>query len=141
MMQLDLIDLLKSPAPTFRGNGGCRNRADAGPEGKGSASFGPVNQPVPPKYPDRSGWKEPTTSREAADAIEQSGNAGRLRKAVVDALLVHGPMTPDECAVVLGEMPLSIRPRFTENAAAGLIFETGETRKNASGKRAKVWTA
>jgi len=36
---------------------------------------------------------------------------------------------------------LSIRPRLTELLALGKIADTGETRTNASGKKATVWRA
>mgnify|MGYP000322982922 CR=1 FL=1 len=50
-------------------------------------------------------------------------------------------LTADECAAVLGESVLSIRPRFSELLGAGLIRETGQRRRNASGKMADVLVA
>jgi hypothetical protein len=49
--------------------------------------------------------------------------------------------TADECAGYLGETILSIRPRFSELRAFGLIEDTGDRRLNDSGRRATVWRA
>lgn len=48
-------------------------------------------------------------------------------------------MTADECARHLSESVLSIRPRFSELLRANRIEDTGERRKNASGRNATVW--
>lgn len=85
------------------------------------------------------GFKEPTTSQDAAIAIEATGVAGRLRGLVLDSLRDFGAMSTDECAAMLGESVLSIRPRFSELKHAKLIEDTGIRHKNASGMSAKVW--
>lgn len=85
------------------------------------------------------GFKEPTTSKEAARAMAQ--RAPILRQRAIDALLKHGPMTSDEVAGVLGESVLAIRPRCSELLAAGLIAATGLRRRNGSGMSAHVWRA
>lgn len=84
------------------------------------------------------GWKEPTTSRDAAKAMR--GRSETLREAVLD-LLGHcvAGLTPDEAAGLLNETVLAIRPRFSELSKAGLIVPTGSRRKNESGLAAKVW--
>lgn len=87
-------------------------------------------------YPEVAGWKEPTTSREAAETVEVS----LLQRAVCGCLDAHGAMTADECAAQLGLSILAIRPRFSELRALGLILDTGERHLNRSGKRAAVWT-
>ena len=78
----------------------------------------------------------PARIKDAAESID----AGTLRAIVIDALEHFGPMTSDECAGRLGRNILSIRPRFTELKAMNppLIFETGERRRNQSGRMAKV---
>lgn len=88
-------------------------------------------------YPDAPGYKENTTSREAAESMKE--DAETLRMAVYGALKHNGGMTADETAEYLNRSILSIRPRFTELKKQGLIFDTGFRRKNASGKKAKVW--
>lgn len=86
-------------------------------------------------YPEGAGWKEPTTSREAAATVD----ASTLRRAVWACLAVHGAMTADECASRLRQSVLAIRPRFSELRALGEIADTGVRHLNASGKRAMVW--
>jgi hypothetical protein len=88
-----------------------------------------------PPYPTGPGWKEPSTSREAAASVD----ASTLRLAVRGCLDRHGAMTADECAARLGLSVLTIRPRFSELKARGEIADTGQRRRNASGKRASVW--
>lgn len=92
---------------------------------------------TPPEtpYPDSAGYKEPTTSREAAETVDASG----LRRLVLACLDRHGPMTTDECAQRLGRTVLAIRPRFSELRAKGQIADSGERHLNVSGKRAVVW--
>lgn len=86
----------------------------------------------------------PADTRAAAyDAIKPASNV--IRAKVLRYLTkLHSAggkgMTADECADALGMDRLTVRPRFTELKAAGLIRDTGVRRKNASGKAAKVWT-
>ena len=87
-------------------------------------------------YPHHPGWKKRTTSEDAADAI--APKAPTLRDKVYQ-LLKAKPMTADECAEWLGEPILSIRPRLSELARMNKIVDTGERRKNDSGKNAIVW--
>lgn len=97
--------------------------------------------PAPAVYPDAPGWKEPTTSREAAAKID----AGTLRAEVLDWLRNMGPHTPDETAEGLKRSVLAIRPRFTELRKGGLIEKDCDRngfltrRRNLSGMRAQVW--
>jgi len=81
--------------------------------------------------------KSNDTSLEAAKTILK--RMGYLQALVLDALRDHGPLTPDEVATVVREDRLSIRPRFSELKSTGKIFDTGERRCNASGRRAIVW--
>jgi predicted ArsR family transcriptional regulator len=90
-----------------------------------------------PRYPIEPGYKARSTSLSAARSLNDK--APRLRQLSVDQLLLYGPLTADEAATNLGIDKLSIRPRFSELAAAGKIIETSERRKNASGKSAVVW--
>jgi hypothetical protein len=48
-------------------------------------------------------------------------------------------LTADQCAAMLGESVLSIRPRFSELARMGQIEESGERRHNESGSKANVY--
>ena len=87
-------------------------------------------------YPQAPGSKRDGTSQEAADAM--ADKAATLRAAVRAALRVD-KLTADECAAVLGQSVLSVRPRVTELFKMGLIEDAGERRKNASGRNATVW--
>jgi predicted ArsR family transcriptional regulator len=90
-----------------------------------------------PRYPSVPGWKRTDTSREAADAIAPAKAV--LQAKVLAALRDFGPLTADQCAFQLDIDKLSIRPRFTELKATGMIFDTGGRRFNGSGRRAIVW--
>jgi predicted ArsR family transcriptional regulator len=85
-------------------------------------------------YPHQAGYTEPDTSKKAAESID----AGTLRAVVLDAIERCGAMTADECAHRLGMNILSVRPRFTELKALGLIHDTGLRRRNWSTRMAKV---
>jgi hypothetical protein len=87
------------------------------------------------RYPSAPGYRDTDTSREAA--ADMASRVTGLRLAVLGAL--EQDRTADECAAVLGESVLAIRPRLTELKRLGLITDTGERRPNASGKRAIVW--
>lgn len=50
-------------------------------------------------------------------------------------------MTSDEAAEAIGETVLAVRPRFTELLALGQIKDSGQRRRNASTRTAKVWMA
>jgi hypothetical protein len=90
-----------------------------------------------PRYPIEPGYKARETSLSAARSLNDK--APRLRQLCVDQLLLYGPLTADECARNIGIDKLSIRPRFSELAAAGKILDSGERRSNESSKRAIVW--
>lgn len=87
-------------------------------------------------YPDKPGWREPETSKDAAAAIAPI--AGTLRAAVLAQLRAR-PGTVHEVAALLGYSVPAVQPRFSELRAKGLIVPTGIRRPNASGVRAHVW--
>jgi hypothetical protein len=89
-------------------------------------------------YPVAAGFKARETSSAAAEA--QSKRAPYLRQMCLDKIRAC-ECTADECADALGIDKLSIRPRFSELAALGKIFDTGHRRRNSSGKTAIVWRA
>ena len=98
--------------------------------------FSPPPPRAPARYPEAAGAQATTTSREAAASVDVS----RLRRAVLDCLAGHGPLTADECAARLGASVLTIRPRVSELRARGQVVDTGVRRVNQSGRRAAVWT-
>ena len=90
-------------------------------------------------YPERAGFKERDTSKQAADEIEGSGRAGTLR-AKVWAMFERGyEGTADSVAGELNEDILAIRPRVSELRAKGLIEPTGKRGFTSNGKAAHVW--
>lgn len=90
-------------------------------------------------YPHRAGFKEPTTSRDAAQRIERKGRAATLRDAVLGAFELGWTGTADELAHRMGESPLAIRPRVTELYKQGKLEPTGERHRNESGASAHCW--
>lgn len=87
-------------------------------------------------YPETAGYKETTTSKDAAESMAAS--LPRLRTMVKGAF-ERGAATADEIAERLKVSRLAVRPRVTELAKQGIIAETGERRPNESGRSAKVW--
>ncbi len=92
-------------------------------------------------YPRGPGFKEPTTSRDAAVAIAPrvASLRARVMRAIADAGAVG--LTADECARVLGESVLAVRPRLTELGPrhGNRIEKTGARRANESGQMAAAW--
>lgn len=90
-------------------------------------------------YPDGAGFKDPDTSRIAAEQI--APQLPRLRANCLTTLRLFGDggATADEVADELDRSILSIRPRFSELLRQGLIRDTGIRRRNQSGCSAKVW--
>lgn len=88
-------------------------------------------------YPAVPGWKARDTSRAAAEATP----AQLLRGKVLAEFKRYGGcwLTADEVAERLGLSVLSVRPRVCELSALGSIYDSGERRKNASGRSAIVW--
>ena len=92
-------------------------------------------------YPTAPGFKtrSPETSVAAAEAV--AGSAAIVRMQVVSCYHLHGPMTADECAELLGASVLSIRPRVSElrKCYPPVLEDSGERRRNRSGHGAAVW--
>ena len=91
-------------------------------------------------YPNSPGFKEGTTSREAAEALVASGRYATVFDAVHAWFKAGNTGTADECAVAIHEEPLTVRPRVSELHSAGFIEPTGERRKSlAGGRSSHVW--
>lgn len=92
-------------------------------------------------YPESPGFKQNTTSREAAKAVKPGAVNGR--EVVFRAILLAGPdgITADEAAAAIGRPVLYVRPRVTELAKLNRIEATGERRANTSRLKATVWRA
>lgn len=93
------------------------------------------------RYPNAPGHRGIDTSIEVA--INVASGLGRLQHLVETAIRSAGPqgLTADELAVQLGIDRLSVRPRTSELRRKGIIYDSGLRRRNATGKRAIVWTA
>lgn len=89
------------------------------------------------KYPLRAGYKKRKTSKAAAAIIDSKTSE---LQAWILGWLASGALTADECAEEMGFDRLVIRPRFSELAKLNLIEDSGQRRKNVSGKMAIVWT-
>jgi hypothetical protein len=90
-------------------------------------------------YPNWPGFRARDTSKAAADAI--APNAETLRDHVLNWFhnLGLAGLTADEAAAWMCRDILSIRPRVAELAKMGRIRDSGQRRKNKSGKSAIVW--
>lgn len=90
-------------------------------------------------YPNTAGFKDATTSKDAADSLEASGRARTLRDKVATFFLAGNRATSDEVADALHESPLAIRPRVSELYKKGLIERTGERRRSSNGHSSHVY--
>ena len=89
-------------------------------------------------YPQLPGANQRDTSLAAADMM--ADKAPPLRELCKAALKASDAgLTADETADVLGLSILSVRPRLTELGRLEEIEDTGERRRNQSGKKAIVW--
>jgi DNA-directed RNA polymerase specialized sigma24 family protein len=95
--------------------------------------------PEKPKYPEVPGYKEHTTSKDAAKAMEK--RAAPLRDRALSAIAQAGElgMTADEAAEYVGCTVLAMRPRITELRQLNQIVRTKHRRANASGVKAWAW--
>ncbi|MFM7011184.1 MAG: hypothetical protein ACKO0Z_17980 [Betaproteobacteria bacterium] len=92
-------------------------------------------------YPDAPGHRNVETSIAAADAIALK--LGRLQRMAQTAIRDAGSsgLTADELASRLDMDRWSIQPRTSELKHKGLIRDSGQRRKNSTGKMAIVWVA
>lgn len=95
----------------------------------------------PEKYPHVAGWKDPTTSRDAAEKIKPVVKT--LRDQALGALRLAWPtgLTADQIAAKLGRSELSIRPRISELRELRAIEPSTGRGTNASGMSAIIWVA
>ncbi len=95
----------------------------------------------PAGYPESPGFKEPTTSRDAARKIAPRAQSLRDQVLIILAAAWPGGMTADEVARKAGKREFSIRPRLSELRAKGEILPTTTRRPNESGVDAIVWVS
>ena len=89
-------------------------------------------------YPHAPGWKENTTSREAAKAA--APHASNIRDAILKAIASSiGGLTADEASAIVGCKPAYGRPRVSELRAEGKVTPVGRRRNPDSNLSAIVW--
>jgi hypothetical protein len=92
-------------------------------------------------YPDAPGHRGVDTSIAAGDALAPKlGQLQRLAEATIRAA-GDGGLTADELAARLALERWSIQPRTTELSRKGVIRDSGQRRRNVTGKAAIVWIA
>ena len=92
-------------------------------------------------YPNAPGHRNVETSVAAADAL--APKLGRLQQMAKSAICDAGTqgLTADELSARLDMDRWSIQPRTSELKRKGLIRDSGQRRRNATGKLAIVWIA
>jgi len=92
-------------------------------------------------YPDAPGHRGVDTSMAAADAL--APKLGRLQRLVEAAIRDAGAtgLTADEVAARLKMDRWSIQPRTSELRRKDIIRDSGQRRRNITGKVAIVWVA
>ncbi|QIK78437.1 hypothetical protein G7077_05490 [Sphingomonas piscis] len=92
-------------------------------------------------YPEAPGHRNVQTSIAAADAL--APKLGRLQRLAQLAIRDAGAngLTADELASWLGMDRWEMRPRTSELRRKGLIRDSGQRRRNCTGKLAIVWIA
>ncbi len=90
-------------------------------------------------YPDAPGHRNVDTSIAAANAL--APRLGRLQRMAERAIRDAGTrgLTADELAAKLEMERWSIQPRTSELYRKGLIRDSGQRRRNRTGKLAIVW--
>lgn len=90
-------------------------------------------------YPDAPGHRNVDTSIAAANAL--APKLGRLQRMALSTVRNAGwqGLTADELAARLDMDRWSIQPRLSELKRKGLVTDSGQRRRNVTGKRAIVW--
>lgn len=92
-------------------------------------------------YPDAPGHRGVDTSMAAAEAL--APKLGRLQRMTEAAIRDAGDsgLTADEVAARLKMDRWSVQPRTSELRRKGIIRDSGQRRRNITGKAAIVWVA
>ena len=91
------------------------------------------------KYPLKAGYKEQSTSKEAAAKVDS--RAAILRTEAIEVFKRKGSYgaTCEEVAEIMNEDITSIRPRITELKLLEYIIDSGDRRLNRFQNNVKVW--
>ena len=92
-----------------------------------------------PIYPDAPGHRGVDTSIEAANDI--APDLGRYQRSAFSFILAAGDagLTAEELAAAMGVERTTAQPRTSELRLRHMIKDSGQRRRNVSGKRAIVW--
>lgn len=92
-------------------------------------------------YPDAPGHRNVETSIAAAEAL--APKLGRLQRMAEHEIRESGEdgLTADELAARLDMVRWAARPRISELKRKGLVRDSGQRRRNCTGKLAIVWIA
>ena len=91
-------------------------------------------------YPSTPGFvRGSATSEAAALAFEEKAPPIRERVFMYIDSCLHDGATDEEIQKALGLSPNTARPRRCELVEAERVFDSGETRKGASGRDCTVW--
>lgn len=94
------------------------------------------------RYPLRPGFKGlAETSPDAAAGVAPTAATWRDKAMVAYRLRFPSGYTAEELAAVIGCERVTAQPRVSELLALGKVVDSGERRRNGSGKRAVVWVA
>ena len=90
---------------------------------------------------------DPPAQRHSPTSVAAAGEirpvSGRLRQLVLDWLTGQSSDggTDEEGIAALGLSPSTYRPRRVELVEAGLVIDSGRTRRTYAGRKAVVWVA
>jgi predicted transcriptional regulator len=103
--------------------------------------FGYVQSPptAPSGYAGGPGWRDPETSREAAQRI--APHASRLRAQVLAVIKEFPGLSVHQIAARLNMPVPTVQPRISELRRASMIEPTGQRHRNESGASAHCWRA
>jgi predicted ArsR family transcriptional regulator len=87
-------------------------------------------------YPHKAGFKDQSTSRDAAIAVEATGRAAHNRALILGWFKAGNAGTADDAGVAVGLDGFQARPRVSELYKQGLIDRTG-LRERCNGGRGR----
>ena len=91
-------------------------------------------------YPYETGSKDSDTGKQAGDNIEHTGKADKLRNIILSFMANYPDgLTADECAALIQEDILNVRPRFSELRLQGILKDAGVRRLSKNGNPMKVF--
>ena len=100
----------------------------------------PMVTKINPSYPEAPGYKNESTSKAAAESIKP--RTKKLEERVLDVIRSFPfGCSPERVCEELEENILSVRPRFSQLKAKGLIEDSGRRDRTLCGKQSIIWLA